>query len=453
MSGPADLRGSAEPLHDYGGLAAGDRLRHQATWLLSGSGASVIFQALYFSCMGRMLGAQEYGAFVGAVALVSVLSQFSSLGMEMVLLRTIARDRAAFGATWTRALLVSTAGFVLVLAVAMLYGKLFLPLTLRQLLPYLVVSDALFGKLTQLASRAFQGAGLARWSAKLAALTNAARAGAAITLFVWAARAHRHVVVLLWVRLYLVAALLVAIFSLVLVSRLLGSPVPAAIRRSHLLEGLSFAFSNSSISVYNDIDKTLLASHGMLADAGIYTAAYRVLDVASTPVYSLFAAASPRLFRVGSASGAEGVTMAIRDLLRWVVAFGVAAALLLVITAPAVPLLFGHSFGRSVSALRFLCLLPLLRGLHYAWGTAITACTSQWLRTAAQAFAAGLNLLLNLLLIPHWGWRGAAFTSLVSDGALALCSFLILQVLLRRQHARGAPAAKAEAEASNTVAG
>ena len=413
--------------------AATTRLRHQAAWLLSGNGAAVLFQALYFLLMGRMLGAREYGAFVGVVALINVLSQFSSLGMEMVLLRTIARDRSAFATTWSRALMVSAGGFVVLLLAVVAYGHFFLPPSLRQLLPYLALSDALFGKLTQLASRALQGADLARWSAKLLALTNAARAGAAALLFLWAAGAHAHVSVLLWVRLYAVASLLVALASLVLVTRKLGRPRWAPVRRAHLLEGLSFSFSSSAISVYNDIDKTLLVSHGMLAAAGIYAAAYRVVDVVSTPIVSLFAAASPRLFRRGAQQGPSGASRGARDLLRWAIPFGLVAAPLLALAAPALPRLFGHSFAASTTALRWLCLLPLLRGLHYAWGTAITACTSQWLRTAAQAGAALLNLGLNLWLIPRWGWQGAAAASLVTDGSLALATFAILRVLVARR--------------------
>ncbi len=90
---------------------ASGRLRHQAAWLLCGNGAATVFQALAFLLVGRLLGAAEYGALIGMVALVNVLSQFSSLGMEMVLLRTIARDRAAFAFVWGRALLVSGCGF------------------------------------------------------------------------------------------------------------------------------------------------------------------------------------------------------------------------------------------------------------------------------------------------------------------------------------------------------
>ena len=68
-------------------------------WIMSGQFLSMAFQAAYFVLMGRTLGSREYGAFVGVVALVALLTQFSSLGMEMILLRNISRDRATFAAT------------------------------------------------------------------------------------------------------------------------------------------------------------------------------------------------------------------------------------------------------------------------------------------------------------------------------------------------------------------
>ena len=410
----------------------GHRLRHQAAWLLSGSGVATLCQALYFLLMGRMLGAHEYGAFAGAVALVNVGSQFSSLGMEMVLLRAVARDRASFAASWTRALILSGAGFLVLLAAILVYGALFLPPSLRQLLPWLVCSDALFGKVTQLASRAFQGADMARRSAKLLALTNAARAAAAGVLALLCLHHHGAISALLWARVYLGASLLVAVSAFRAVTRHLGRPARASIRRAHIAEGLSFSFSSSAISVYNDIDKTLLAGYGMLGAAGIYAAAYRVIDVVSTPIYSVFAAASPRLFRQGAEEGPRGAARGARRLLGWSACFGALAAPALTLAAPALPYLFGHTFSGSVAVLRFLCFLPLLRALHYAWGTAITACTSQWVRTGAQAAVALLNLGMNLWLIPRWGWRGAATASLASDGALALLCFLLLRIVVAR---------------------
>jgi O-antigen/teichoic acid export membrane protein len=74
--------------------------------------------------------------------------------------------------------------------------------------------------------------------------------------------------------------------------------------------------------------------------------------------------------------------------------------------------------------------------LHYAWGTTITGSSSQWYRTATQLGAAAFNLLLNAVLIPRYSWQGAAASSLLTDAALALSNWAIVQYLRVRQNSR-----------------
>lgn len=409
-----------------------ESLRKSALWMISGQGVAMAAQALYFILIGRALGSREYGAFVGVAALVAALSQFSSLGMEMILVRNVSRDRASFPRTWGHALAITAAGFLLLLAAAMLYAHFALRPELRPLVPWIAFSDGLLGKLIQLAARAFQGAGRLAWTARLTALINIARALTAAVVFAFT-RAHNiHVTALLWVRVYWLSTLSVALFALVVATLQLGLPRFVRIRRADLSEGLSFSFSASSISVYNDIDKAFLVSLGQTYAAGIYSAAYRVVDAASAPIFAVYAAAAPRFFR----EGARGVRHArdfSRTTLKRTLPYSIAAAALLAIGAPLLPLLFGPSFHGSVAALRWLCLLPVLRTLHYAWGSAITASASQWNRTATQFGAAALNLCLNALLIPRWSWRGAAAASLLTDGALAAASLFVLSYLTRRE--------------------
>lgn len=405
--------------------------------MIFGNGVSLVFQAAYFILIGRTLGSHEYGAFVGVVALINVLSQFSSLGMEMILVRNISRVRESFANTWGNALRISSYGFAAVLILAMLIGHFTLKPDLQRLVPYIALSDALLGKVVQLSSRAFQGAGMLNWTARLTALTNIARAAAALGLYLFAAFAHLHANALIWTRIYWLSSLVTATVAFAAVTKLLGWPRFSRIRVRDLTEGFSFALSSSSISVYNDIDKTFLVSTGQLYAAGIYSAAYRIIDVASVPIYALYTAATPRFFRGGQRSMGESLALAGR-LLRRTVPYGIGIALLLCAASPLLPHLFGSSFRGSVDALRWLCLLPLIRGLHYAWGTAITGSSSQWYRTATQLAAAGTNLLLDVAMISRWSWHGAALASLLTDAGLAAASWVVVRYLRARETSREA---------------
>ncbi len=403
--------------------------------MASGQGISLAFQAIYFLLIGRTLGSYEYGAFAGVVALINALSQFSSLGMEMILVRNISRSRESFRTTWGNALQISTCGFFLVLAFALLLGRFVLKAELRPLIPYIALSDALLGKLVILSSRAFQGAGEIGETARLTALTSILRTVAALGLYLFARVTHVHATAFLWTKIYWLSSLVTAVVAFRLVAARLGWPRFEMIRLHDLTDGLSFSLSSSSVSIYNDIDKSILAGRGDLYAAGIYSAAYRIIDVASVPIYAIYTAASPHFFREGERGIAHASILANR-LLGKTVPYGIAIALALFAASPLLPYCFGASFAGAVEAMRWLCLLPLIRGLHYAWGTTITGSASQWYRTATQAGAAIFNLLLNLVLIPKWSWRGAAAASLLTDGSLAAAAWVIVKYLQLREDDR-----------------
>ena len=54
------------------------------------------------------------------------------------------------------------------------------------------------------------------------------------------------------------------------------------------------------------------------------------------------------------------------------------------------------------------------------------------LRLTVQGIMAAGNFALNLYLIPHYGWRGAAWSSLETDGGMAILMWL-LQYVRRSQ--------------------
>lgn len=409
-----------------------ESLRRSSLWMISGQGVGMAAQAVYFILIGRCLGSREYGAFVGVAALIAALSQFTTLGMEMILVRNVSRDRSSFARTWGQALSITCAGFLLLLAAAMLYAHFALRPELRPLVPWIALADGLVGKFIQLSARAFQGAHRLAWTASLTALIYIGRLLTAAALLIWS-RAHGiHATALGWARIYWLATLATAVFALALTTIHLGMPRFTRVRRNDLSEGLSFSLSSSSVSVFNDIDKTFLVTLGQTSAAGIYSAAYRIVDAATAPIVAIHAAAAPRFFREGAQGVEAARRLAHRTLLR-TLPYSLVAAAMLAVIAPVVPTLFGSSFRGSVAALRWLCLLPVLRSLHYAWGSAITGSSSQWNRTGTQFGAAALNLCLDFLLIPRWSWRGAAVASLLTDGALVIASFVVLALLTRRE--------------------
>jgi O-antigen/teichoic acid export membrane protein len=199
----------------------------------------------------------------------------------------------------------------------------------------------------------------------------------------------------------------------------------------HAGEGLVFAISGSTTAVYNDIDKVVLSHFGMNRANGIYSMAYRIVNIGTMPISSIVSAALPRFFREGVRGIAATVPMA-RSLLKRIAALGLGISAAMFIFAPVIPHLVGESYADSVSALRWLCAIPLFRCFSLSAGDAVAGAGHQKFRLMSQSVAAGGNLLLNLYLVPRYSWHGAAWASLATDGALGVMNWLALILLSKR---------------------
>ena len=232
-----------------------------------------------------------------------------------------------------------------------------------------------------------------------------------------------------WVVATLAASSVAACAALTLVTWYYGKPTfsPRLLRR-RTGEGRVFALSSSTAVIYNNIDKAMLGHYGMNAANGIYFMAYRAVDISTIPIASIHMAAFPRFFRKG-VDGTRSTTRYALQILKRTAPMALLLALSMALTAPILPYLAGNSFSESVLALRWLCLLPVFRSFHLSAGDALTGSGHLRLRLGIQAGAAAFNFGVNLYLIPHYGWLGAAWSSLATDGALALFNWTLLLVI------------------------
>jgi O-antigen/teichoic acid export membrane protein len=150
------------------------------------------------------------------------------------------------------------------------------------------------------------------------------------------------------------------------------------------------------------------------------------------PVRSVLHAAYSNFFRSGRHGIGASFAYAKRILPR-MIGYSLLAFAGLYLLAPVFPLIIGKDFGRTVEALRWLAPLPLLKTIHYFLSDSVTGAGYQGLRTAAQVFVAALNVGLNFWLIPAYSWRGAAWSSLACDGALALVMCGILMAVMAKE--------------------
>jgi O-antigen/teichoic acid export membrane protein len=402
-------------------------LARNTGWMLLGQGLGFLSQTLYFVLLARLLGTSQYGIYAGTFAFVSLVAQYSSLGSDTVFLRYVSGKRENFQTYWGNVLIfICTLSMVLSLLLHFLGRFILNPESAAIVFPS-AIGVCFSTQIAFAAGRVFQAFEQLRVTAMMNLLTNVLRL---ITAFVMVFVLH-HATARQWVIASLFVSLAGAIVAVATVTIKLGLPkfAPGLIRK-HAAEGLQYSFSQSTSSAYNDLDKTMLSHYGMNEANGIYAMAYRVVEIATIPIFSIRDAAMPRFFIEGS-KGIEHSYKLGRSLLTKALWLGVISAVGMFLVAPIIPYIVGKGFSESVSALRWLCLIPFFRSIHQMTGAALTGAGLQKYRTANQCIAAAFNFGLNLWLIPKYGWLGAAWASLLTDGGLGIMNFTVATRLVR----------------------
>ncbi len=411
------------------GMLSNSKLARNTVWMIVGQGLRLVIQALYFVEIARSLGVRNYGAFVSVVALVGIVYPFGALGTGNLLVKNVSRNNALFPVYWGRALVTTGIIGSMLLGIALALSHFALPPEIPLLLVALVAASDLFGlNLVTISAQVFQTFERLNWTATLNVLMSAGRLLGAIILVA----IHPHPSPLQWGYIYFGCTATVAILASTLVWRNFGPPVfRLEIDSPELREGLYFSISQTAQTVYNDIDKTMLARLGTLEATGIYGAAYRLIDVSFVPVSALLWSAYPNFFR----AGVRGINASLgfaRPLLFRSLGYAVVICATLLISANLVPRILGAEYTATAEALRWLAVLPIFKALHYFLSDTLTGAGYQGVRSGLQVAVAVFNVLINLWLIPAYSWRGAAWSSIASDGALCCGVGLAVFFLARR---------------------
>jgi O-antigen/teichoic acid export membrane protein len=399
-----------------------------------GQGARLVIQAVYFLLVARSLGPTSYGAFVAITALTGIVSPFSGLGSSNLFIKNLRSGRRTARVCWGNGLLVTIvsgigfSAFVtacnLVIGLHAAYSTIFI----------VALCDLVFIRISDLAMFGFAADGNMKQTAIQGFAMGALRL-AGIAFLVW----RYHTVSLhQWVTAYVVTGVLGAVYALWVAFARWGFPAwDLSAAREDTREGIFFSIGASAQSIYNDIDKTMLGRLSTMGDTGIYGAAYRFIDVSMTPVRSLISAAYPRFFTIGSKEGLQGTRKYALRMISKSVLYGIGIFLGLTVLSPLIPLALGHKYDAVVPAVRWLAVIPLLRCIHSFLADALSGANMQIRRTAIQVGVAVVNILLNFWVLPRWSWRGAAWTSIASDGLLAVSLWICIQFALPRPSKEG----------------
>jgi O-antigen/teichoic acid export membrane protein/glycosyltransferase involved in cell wall biosynthesis len=385
-----------------------------------GQGIKLVLQAVYFLFIARSLGPSQYGAFVAITAMTGIVSPYVGLGSGNLFLKNVRSGKRIESVCWGNGLLITLLTGLVVIVVLSGLSRLWFSTFPLVLVIALATSDLILMRFIDLASFGFAASG----KMGKTAVQNTTMSALRVVGIVFLASVYRQVSLEQWIWTYFLTGVIGAVFAIQQGSVLWGIPrLSFSAMREDVHEGCFFSVSTSAQTVYNDIDKTMLAHYSTFAATGVYGAAYRIIDTSLTPVRALVSAAYPQFFRIGT----EGMSASFgysKKLIRKAVVFGFADCIGLMVIAPLLPYILGPRYVAVAPAVRLLAFIPIMRCVHWFLADALSGANGAGLRALVQVGIALLNIGLNIVIIPRWSWVGAAWTSLISDAALMVAVYL-----------------------------
>ena len=395
----------------------------EAAWLLIAKLFNVFVQAAYFIIVARVLGPENYGSFIGVTALASIVFPFVAFGTENVLMQKVAIKPSSFPIYWGNALFILLVNGALLSLICLAISPLFfadqIPITTVGLI---ILADLICLGALDFCTKALMSVYLAKKTSQLIIFSTCGKLIAALSL----AAFFENPSIETWAVLYTSSYVLVSILGILIVNRLVGSPKPKfSSLVATIKQGFFFSIGTSAHNINANLDKTMLASMAGLQATGIYGSAYRFIDVGNVPIISLFGASYTRFFKYGE-SGIQSTLKFARKLLPSLAAYSLVCFIGYHVFAPWIPNILGAEYEDAIAALLWLSPLPAIFAFQLLAADTLTGAGYQKSRSLIQTGAAILNLGLNIWLIPAFGWKGAAWATIVSDTLRMICLWIVV---------------------------
>lgn len=373
-----------------------------------------------------------FGTYASLLALTTLLAPASQWGMNHVGVRAIARG-VPFAETWSKVISAVSIGGLLGASIATLVGYLLLDVRpvvalafgIAQLIGFNAAQASTM--MTEAHHRSDIGLriNLTGGAVRLVLLLTFFLLGSD-DLFTWS--------------IFLLAGMVSwGVLSSLQVARAFGGAHHlVAPTREDLRHGFGFVFVQTSSSGQTDIDKFVLGANDLKDDVAIYSPAYRIVEMSTIPLIAVVRATYAEFFRKGASTVSEAMAFAKR-LTAIAAGYGLVAGIALFVGAPLILLILDDSkFADSVEVVKWLAFIPLVKGLQYFPGNALTGADHHNVRSWIIFATAMVNLVGNLIFIPSHGWKAAAVTTLVAEVMFAGLLWAAVSVLARRERSASA---------------
>ena len=400
-------------------LGLGSRALRNTAVILTAKVIARLIALVAVVYMIRRLAPAQYGSFTALINLTAIASVLLDLGFNVLFVREGARHHDQIQRYLRNVMslrLIMSAASVVVLAV------LLVPLRLENLLvPGFVLmvltsySTLLRNGLYAVQQLGFEAVAVVLESVVLLALIvygGASQQG--VSYYVWAYAIQY--------------AFSCAYFLVVLAGKRIAVPgwsFEWPLLREWFWKGLPFALTFVLTILYFRIDQPLIYTIRSATEAGWYGAAYKPIDSLLFIPISFLSVVFPVLsvyHRERRQDLLDAVNRFYKGLLLmgWPMAVGLS-----VLAGPVTALLYRSEYSNSKPALQVLALAMGIAFVNNAFIGALNASDRQSSFTWAAAWSLVVNVILNVTMIPIFGYMGAAWATVLTELTLAIAGWIL----------------------------
>lgn len=199
--------------------------------------------------------------------------------------------------------------------------------------------------------------------------------------------------------------------------------------RKHLRGVLTIFLATVSVSVYLQVDNTLLGIYGSDKNVGLYATANKLVRFAILFVTTLGSVMLPRLSNLYDNGKYEEYNLYLSKSLKYILFFSVPACVLIYgLAEKIIYIMAGNEFSGAILPMKILSFLLLLIGLAYYLAFMVMYPQGkERLYTLIVFISAILSIVLNLIYIPQFFERATSIVSVVVEALGVMLMIIILR--------------------------
>ena len=377
--------------------------------------AEVVSRALQFIVMlyaARLLSQQSFGKFSFAISLSFIAVILADLGINTLLVREISRNKSLaskyFVNAFSTKILLS---IIALLIVVLVLNALSYPSDTREIV-YIISLFTILSTFTELFYSIFRAFEIMLYDAFLKILRMVILAIAAIYVLF----KGYGVVVFSYMFILAEAIIILVAFAVALTKFIkIKMEIDLSFIKALLKKALPFGFAFIFGSIYFFIGSVILSKIRGDAEVAIFSAAYNII-LALLFIPTVYTnAIYPVLSRYYHQSKSELKLLYERSF-KYLYIIGIPISTgIFMLSEDILNFLYGAKYAASAIALQIISLYLFLKFINFLLGIVLSSIDKQGKRMLGQGITAGLNIILNLLLIPFIGFIGAAIATLITE--------------------------------------